>query len=186
MDYRVSGESLTAVADAIRAKAGTTGAMEFPDGFVNEVLNMSSGEKWELLADITTTEKVNSFYVTTDTNGNAFKCKRIIAFALLPSIGPSSEFFGVGPSEWDDPYLMNNVNADAICRTYDITALTATAFLLESGYSSQQHFWADMEVTKTFRRASLNDPFLSSFLLTANNGDTYPTGTNLKVWGVKA
>lgn len=43
MDYRVSGESLTAVADAIRAKAGTTEAMEFPDGFVSAISEISGG-----------------------------------------------------------------------------------------------------------------------------------------------
>lgn len=37
MRYEVTGESLTSVADAIRAKAGTTEAMEFPDGFVGAV-----------------------------------------------------------------------------------------------------------------------------------------------------
>lgn len=64
MDYRVSGESLTAVADAIRAKAGTTEAMAFPDGFVNEVLNMSAGEKWELLEEFTADGTVQEYVRT--------------------------------------------------------------------------------------------------------------------------
>lgn len=36
-NYRVSGESLNAVADAIRSRAGTEDALVFPDGFVSAV-----------------------------------------------------------------------------------------------------------------------------------------------------
>ncbi len=38
--YNVQGTSLTAVADAIRAKSGGSESLEFPDGFVSELENM--------------------------------------------------------------------------------------------------------------------------------------------------
>ena len=44
MAYRkVNEASLTAVADSIRAKGGTTGALAFPDGFVSAVQAIQAG-----------------------------------------------------------------------------------------------------------------------------------------------
>ena len=40
--YNVQGTSLTAVADAIRAKSGGTDELVFPDGFVSEIGNIPS------------------------------------------------------------------------------------------------------------------------------------------------
>lgn len=42
-EYLVQGASLTAVADAIRAKSGTTDKMVFPDGFVSTVQAIQTG-----------------------------------------------------------------------------------------------------------------------------------------------
>ena len=48
-DYKVSDTQLTAVANAIRSKKGSSGQLAFPDGFVSEVesitANVSSGNK---------------------------------------------------------------------------------------------------------------------------------------------
>lgn len=45
-EYLVNDTDMTAVADAIRTKGGTTGALMFPDGFVNavEAIGAGSGE----------------------------------------------------------------------------------------------------------------------------------------------
>lgn len=42
-EYLVQGESLTAVADAIREKGGTTAPLSFPDGMAEAVRNIQSG-----------------------------------------------------------------------------------------------------------------------------------------------
>ena len=42
-DYVVKGESLTAVADAIRSKTGDSGLLEFPDDFVDEIDDLKIG-----------------------------------------------------------------------------------------------------------------------------------------------
>lgn len=55
MAYRkVSDESLQSVADAIRAKAGTSGTMAFPTGFVSAVEGIQTGstEAEEMLTEI--------------------------------------------------------------------------------------------------------------------------------------
>lgn len=43
MDYKVSGENLTSIADAIRTKGGTSAALSFPSGFVDAIGNISTG-----------------------------------------------------------------------------------------------------------------------------------------------
>lgn len=42
-EYLVQGESLTAVADAIREKGGTTAPLSFPEGMAKAVRNIQSG-----------------------------------------------------------------------------------------------------------------------------------------------
>ena len=56
----VYDSSLTAVADAIRAKTGKSASMEFPSEFVSEIASISGGEyvNFELLKNVTTTEDV--------------------------------------------------------------------------------------------------------------------------------
>lgn len=43
MEYLVQGESITAVADAIREKGGTTAPLSFPAGMAEAVRNIQSG-----------------------------------------------------------------------------------------------------------------------------------------------
>lgn len=42
-EYLVQGESITAVADAIREKSGTTAPLSFPAGMAEAVRNIQSG-----------------------------------------------------------------------------------------------------------------------------------------------
>nr|DAI52181.1 MAG TPA: hypothetical protein [Caudoviricetes sp.] len=42
-DYLVQGASLTAVADAIRERGGTTAPLSFPEGMAKAVRNIQSG-----------------------------------------------------------------------------------------------------------------------------------------------
>lgn len=43
MEYLVQGASLTAVADAIREKGGTTAPLSFPAGMAGAIRNIQSG-----------------------------------------------------------------------------------------------------------------------------------------------
>ena len=44
--YTTQASSLTAVADAIRAKGGTSAALTYPDGFVSAIENIAGGVEW--------------------------------------------------------------------------------------------------------------------------------------------
>ena len=70
MAYRkVDEASLTAVANSIRAKGGTTGALAFPDGFVSAVQAIQAGGGCSILTDDVTIRFVdfdgNQVYVST-------------------------------------------------------------------------------------------------------------------------
>lgn len=44
--YTTQASSLTAIADAIRAKGGTSAALTYPDGFIDAIENISGGVEW--------------------------------------------------------------------------------------------------------------------------------------------
>lgn len=50
MNYLTTDTDLTAVADAIREKGGTSASLSFPDGFVNAIMTISGGVVTTLLS----------------------------------------------------------------------------------------------------------------------------------------
>ena len=46
--YKVDEPDLTAIADAIRTKGGTSAPLTFPDGFVNAIGDISTSDQWEM------------------------------------------------------------------------------------------------------------------------------------------
>lgn len=67
-NYIVSGDDLTAVADAIRSKGGTTSQLEFPNGFETAIGNISGGgvtptgtKQISITQNGTTTEDVTNY-----------------------------------------------------------------------------------------------------------------------------
>ena len=68
-DYRISGTDLTAVADAIRTKGGTSLPLSFPDGFVSAVEDISSGGGSTLITKIIT---ANGTYNASSDNADGY------------------------------------------------------------------------------------------------------------------
>lgn len=92
--YTVKQSSLTAVADAIREKGGTSESLSFPNGFVNAVGALSGGGGGIELATITCLHTVNYY---TDENMVAQSTGRMIGVRV--PIG--SIIFAYGPIEPD-------------------------------------------------------------------------------------
>lgn len=59
-DYKVSDTNLTAVADAIRTKGGTSASLSFPDGFVTAIGNISGGGSTLITKTITSNGTYNA------------------------------------------------------------------------------------------------------------------------------
>ena len=68
-DYRVKGTDLTAVADAIRTKGGTSASLSFPDGFVSAVQNIPSGGGSTLISKTIT---ANGTYDASDDSADGY------------------------------------------------------------------------------------------------------------------
>lgn len=85
MAYRkVDEASLTSIADAIRAKAGTPDALTFPDGFVSAVEGIQAGGG----TSGTTSAKDVNFYDYDGTLLHAYTLDEVHALTSLPD-GPS-------------------------------------------------------------------------------------------------
>lgn len=75
MDYKVKGTDLTSVADAIRTKAGISGGLSFPDGFVSEIGNIPSGGSANVVTGTfkgLSTDKGNGITVSIPYTGNGY------------------------------------------------------------------------------------------------------------------
>ena len=91
-DYIVSGEQLTAIANAIREKTGNTGSLTFPGGFTEGISGIETGGSVDALINGSMTEinsnatvvKDNAFYNhSTITSANFPKAKSIGQYAFF-------------------------------------------------------------------------------------------------------
>lgn len=91
-DYIVSGEQLTAIANAIREKTGNTGSLTFPGGFTEGISGIETGGSVDALVNGSMTEinsnatvvKDNAFYShSTITSVNFPKAKSIGQYAFF-------------------------------------------------------------------------------------------------------
>ena len=93
--YLVNDTSLTAVADAIRTKGGTTGELEFPSGFVSAVEGIQAGgggsDVFASVLEGTITE-INDNTLTNLRNHAFYQCKQLkkATFAKVTRAGQSS------------------------------------------------------------------------------------------------
>lgn len=148
----------------------------------------STSEKWELLADITTTEEVNYFYITADMSGNPFVCKKLVTKLTLPSALGSVQGIGIsaGQDFYSTPYWMFNLGGN-------YTQANAETWIEEGkflrglyGISTTENF-ASTDGGMTMRTNEANTkPYPAVRVGLQNTDKKFPTGTNLKVWGVKA
>lgn len=76
-EYLVQGESITAVADAIREKGGTTAPLSFPAGMAEAVRNIQSGGGDLLSVDVYIADFTSNADLTI-TSGAVDKYARIV------------------------------------------------------------------------------------------------------------
>lgn len=88
--YIVDGNSLTSVADEIRAKGGTTADLEFPTEFITAIRNISSGGTPRTSADLT----VSGATVTAPAGTYASNASKSVSTMTLPTSAASSATSG--------------------------------------------------------------------------------------------
>lgn len=157
------------------------------DGIV--AIEEELSEDWFEIADITTTEEVNSIYVNTDKNGNAFECTRIVAKMVLPSAMTSGGWgvcFGACERLWQDPSFFTNPSLDKTNRQYEIRVVPGLFTEFIANHNSSDHYGA-CDVTWGVRTGDSFKNLLTQFFICRDDSAAmYPVGTTLKVWGLRA
>lgn len=82
-DYKVSDNSLTSVAEAIRTKGGTTEGLQFPDGFVQAISSLSTGGSTLITKSITE----NGTYSASSDNADGYSSVTVNVHVLFEKLG---------------------------------------------------------------------------------------------------
>lgn len=153
--------------------------------------NIGVSDEWIEIADITSTEEVHSFYITTDKDGNPFECKRIVGRVTFPSEHSKKTIYvGRGPERWNYPFFGNNMASDGKIFVFDILIVEGKFVKFsqfENGNSGGETLQTDHPGAEMIRYSGDNSNF-NSFIVTVNDNsaDCFPAGTMVKVWGLKA
>lgn len=73
-DYKISGTDLTSVANAIRAKGGTSASLSFPDEFVSAIASIPRGQSTLISKTIT----ANGVYSASDDSADGYSSVTVI------------------------------------------------------------------------------------------------------------
>lgn len=126
-DYLTTDTDLTSVADAIRAKGGTSAALEWPSGYVQAIADIPSGGGGGMLITVTLTENGSTTVYSLD------KTVGEILSALSEGISPlfsftdsnglhyfgmdetlfvsSSSYFYIKSTRWSDTFSASGLDA---------------------------------------------------------------------------
>lgn len=117
-EYKVNADDLTAVADAIRVKAGFSGSIAFPAGFVSAIGNINTGAKPKLIKmtidhhvpTVDDTAWGTKTYSDIFLSGNIFATGNAIAdttntdwkqYSTFAKPTPTTEHYNTSPSSWN-------------------------------------------------------------------------------------
>lgn len=156
-----------------------------PDG---EVTTEDCFGEWIEIADITTTEEVNSFYFTTDKDGNTFNCKRIVAKLRYPqSISKTYALYvGCGGDNmYSAPYTAMNLGTTIWGADVYVELVKGKGVIFEIHMIGEKDvFIANLLKGKIIRLSDKES--LSAFRVAiSNSSDFVPIGSSLKIWGLK-
>lgn len=181
-EFLVQGASLTAVADAIREKGGTSEPLSFPAGMAEAVRNIQSGggAEWYEVIDTETAEAVNDLIISTDKNGRPISGYHALAMVLCFMIPADSTQTSAGGVVWVYPMataamasglriLQTVAGWKTIPRTYNH---------LYAG-SNRAIFISGAEQAATFD-GSYTDIFNGVRLYVNAAGDHLPAGTKVR------
>lgn len=146
-------------------------------------------DEWINIADITTTEEVNSIFLTKDVDGNAFKCKRFVAKLKLPQSWSTvtGVYVGCGNDHtYAVPYTSFNTNGTVWGVDVYVELIENKCIVFEIHLvSEKEQFIGNLskgKIVRTYEKESLE-----SFRIAwaADTSALLPVGSTLKVWGLK-
>lgn len=193
IDSKKLEQEMTSVADAIREAGGTTEDLEWPQGYIDAITPLSAGggesmEEWIDLANITTEEDVGYITFDKDVDGNPFSVKKLVMKVDLPSTIPASGLYvGTKKGLWGGAHLAINVATTAlfICATIEVVEGKYTE--IEMSQTKLNTYWGNLPNAKVVSSSSnLISQFYFGGAYSASMNNYIPTGTTIKVWGLKA
>lgn len=148
----------------------------------------AASEDWVLIADITTTEATNSFYVNRDMDGKPFKCSRIAAYMILPEAMTTDAgiFFGACNGLWTSPAILFNCEISVLRHHFEIETTGVAGTFVKFSYSSRMmdHFDDNSREFSTLRDGDAFGAFFTQFnILRQVESLAFPIGTRLYIWG---
>jgi hypothetical protein len=144
-------------------------------------------EEWITIADITTTEEVSSFDFSKDQNGNAIECKLVMSKTVFPSSrseATSVAFYVFCKDSATSTYA--NLGKDRTILE-NISNVMAPGVVLLCASAGVGNDWDQTVGTSCWRvrqKDGLN--YIDRVQIQVNGSWTFPVGTQVKVWGLKA
>lgn len=174
--YLTDGDDLTSVADAIRAKGGTSGQLQFPSGFVDAVEAIETGGGLDLLASVVATESVLAFKIDYDQSMDGYDLFLMEVegtassnqMFLCPQVNTTDKnsYYGNGQSFHRFYWVVPVYNSVA----YPPTVQSHVVCIGPTIYTS----------------AGSNAPNITFFYVKSiYNTVTFNAGTSMKIWGLK-
>lgn len=131
MAYRVDEASLTAVADAIREKSGTSEGLTFPEGFVNAVAGIQAGgggAKFEFGTKVVTGNGGISI------GHNLGETPNLFLWWITDCADSKKEAFGTG-------YRIGHIHTNGDCHVAGGHLNGVTFYVSNAGYSAGISTW---------------------------------------------
>lgn len=173
------------------------GSGDMPDGYNVQIDPTGDPvvipkEEWITIADITTTEDVKQIEFATDTNGNPFLCKEIFCQVIFPQ-NHFTDFVGITwgyDAGWRCMYTSfakenHFFDCSMRCLKEGVAAFTSN----QKGTGENYIGWGEgsmgIRCDVPFP-ATLDRWVLFNYGDGTNVNSFFPTGTKIKVWGLKA
>jgi hypothetical protein len=145
-------------------------------------------EEWIDIADITTTEEIAYLATDRDMNGNSFLVKKLVAIINLPeTLKQRALWVSTSKNLWGGCVFGDNLNDDATYIQIVFSVVEGQFTEIEILYNTGSGFWGDFyhqpHVIKSDQYAK---NLISGFFAGSQTDITFPIGTNIKIWGLKA
>lgn len=155
-----------------------------------ENISAASGD-WFLIADVTTTEDIQTFSITEDMDGKPFECSKVMIYMYVPE-GQQATGIAIsarGDTIWGNSNLLLNSSANIKCRMACIESSNdnmAYIFHYKEMYTNSYFLDDGREGFMIRRGDEQSGKPITQVRLEATSADrAFIAGTQLFIWGCK-